>query len=151
MGRHEGNIRKEPEAKRVRALLSNLRLDLRTSGYDYQNSFQEHVQRLEDLGSIASESMHVDWFIDHIDNPDYECVVEALKASPGVSLETRYSRVLCKAADVAKPKPRDQNALTPREMRIRLPDKPSPFQKSNDNVDLEERKQDNGICSTRCV
>ena len=43
MGRHEGNTQKEPDAKRVRALLSNLRLDLRTSGYDYQNFFQDHA------------------------------------------------------------------------------------------------------------
>ena len=103
------------------------------------------MQQLEDLGSIASESMHVDWFIDHINNLDYEYTVEALKAIPGVSLETCYSCILCKAADVAKPKPRDRNTLTPREMRIRLPDKPLPSQQSNDNVDLEKYKQDNGM------
>ena len=84
MNRYEGNARKELEAKRVRALLSNLHLDLRTSEYDYQNSFQEYVQRLEDLGSVASKSMHIDWFIDYINNLDYEYTVEALKAIPGV-------------------------------------------------------------------
>ena len=84
------------------------------------------MQRLEDLQSAVSESMHVDWFIDHIDNPDYDYVVDSLEGAPGVSLETCYLDVLCKAADVAKPKPKDQNALTPREMRIRLPEAPSP-------------------------
>ena len=76
------------------------------------------MQWLEDLGSIASESMYVNWFIDYIDNLDYEYTVEALKAIPGVSLETCYSCVLCKAADVAKPKLRDRNTLILREMKI---------------------------------
>ena len=37
--RYEGAIQREPEAKQVRAFLGNLRLDLRTSGYEYQNKF----------------------------------------------------------------------------------------------------------------
>ena len=114
MDRCEGSIQREPEAKKVRALLNNLRLDLRTSGYDHQTSFQEHVQRLEYLKIMASEYMHVDWLIDHVDNPDYDYAVESLKAAPGVSLETCYSRVLYKAEDVANSKLRDHDALTPR-------------------------------------
>ena len=103
------------------------------------------MQRLEDLGSIASELMHVDWFVDHVDNPDYECAIEALNATPGVSLETSYSRILCKVADVAKPEPRDQNALTQRELRIQLPDNPAPSPSSCDNINLDKCKQDNGM------
>ena len=86
MDKYEGIIQREPKAKRLRALLSNLSLDLRTSAYDYQNYFQEYVQRLEDLRSIASESMCADWFIDHIENPCYDYAVEMFKSSPGASL-----------------------------------------------------------------
>ena len=50
---HEGSIQREPEAKRTRAFLANLRLDLRTTGHECQNLFQECIQRLEDLGSTA--------------------------------------------------------------------------------------------------
>ena len=71
--------------------------------------------------------------------------MEALKSKPGASLETCYSRVLCEAADVAKTKPRDQNALAPREMKSRSLEKSSPHQSSNDEVCLEKRKQDNGM------
>ena len=53
-------------------------------------------------------------------------MVESLKATPGVDLETCYVRILCKAADVAKPKPKDQNTLTHREMRINLPQTSNP-------------------------
>ena len=42
-----------------------------------------------------------------MDNPDYEHVVEMLKATLGTSLETCYVRVSCKAAGVANPKPKD--------------------------------------------
>ena len=88
---------------------------------------QEHVQRLEDLGSIASESTYADWFIDHAENPDQEHVVEPLKAVPRVDLETCYVRVSCKAAHVEKPKLKDQKILTPREMKINLPQHPNLF------------------------
>ena len=45
--RHEGAIQREPEAKRVRAFLANLRLDLRTPGHECQNKFQEYVLSFE--------------------------------------------------------------------------------------------------------
>ena len=80
----------EPDAERVRALLHDLRLDLRISGYDCQNYFQEHVQRLEDPQSVASESVHADWFIDHIDDPDYDYAVDSLKGTSCVSFENCY-------------------------------------------------------------
>ena len=73
--RREGSIQQDPEAKRVRASSNNVRLDLRISGYDYQNSFQEHVQRLEDLQRMASEPVHVDWFECYVVNPDHEHAV----------------------------------------------------------------------------
>ena len=60
-------------------------------------------------------------------------------------METCYSRVLYKAANVAKPKPRDQNALTQREMRIRLPEIPSPHQSSIDDIDLLKHKKEIGV------
>ena len=41
MGRYEGSIQRELE-KKGRDLLGNARLDLRASGYGYQNYFQEH-------------------------------------------------------------------------------------------------------------
>ena len=88
--RYEEAIQQEPEAKWVRAFLANLWLDLRTSGYKYQNKFQEYVQRLEGLGSIASKSTCVDWFIDYIQHPDYNYVVESLKGTTGVDLNTCY-------------------------------------------------------------
>ena len=96
--------------------------------------------------------MYVDWFIDHILNPDYDYVVESLKGTLGVSLYSCYMKVLCKAADVARLKPKDQNTLTPREMRITLPQTssapslsasaPSP---SPEKLDLLKYKKDNGI------
>ena len=89
--------------------------------------------------------MHVDWFINHIDNPDYKYAVEVLKAIPGVLLKTCYSCILHKAEDIAKPKLKDQNTLTLRQMRIRLLDKTLTNQQSNDNIDLEVYKQENRI------
>ena len=53
--RCEGASQREPEAKRARAFLTNLRLYIRMTGYDHQNKFQEFVQRLEELGSEAYE------------------------------------------------------------------------------------------------
>ena len=70
MGRYEGSIRLELKTKRVRALLGNSRLDIRASSYDYHDYFQEHDQRLADLGSTVSESAHVDWFVDLFKKPD---------------------------------------------------------------------------------
>ena len=84
--RCEGSTQREQEAKIARALLRLL--DIRTSGYDFQNYFQEHAQQLKDLQSIKSESMHVDWFIDHIENLDYDCAVEDLKASFASTLQS---------------------------------------------------------------
>ena len=51
--------------------------------------------------------------------------------------------MLCEAANAAKPKPRDENALAPRKMRIRLLEKHVPHQSSNDEVDLEKHEQGN--------
>ena len=93
--------------------------------------------------------MHVHWFVDNVDIPDYDYAVDSLKGTPGVSLETFYLKVLCEDADVAKPKQKDQNALTPREIRIRLPEapSPSPHQLSNENIDTLKHKKESGtIC-----
>ena len=110
----EEAMQREPEAKRTLAFLANLSLDIRTTGYEHQNKFQEFVQRLEELGSVSSESTYLCWYIDHIDTPDYDYAVESLKATLGADLETCYMRVSYKALDVAKSKPTDQNTLMPR-------------------------------------
>ena len=87
--------------------------------------------------------MHADWFIDHIDNPYCDHALEMLKSAPGASLENCYMKTSCKSADVAKLKPKDQNALTPREMRVELPKEalPSPQQLSHNKLDLLKCKK----------
>ena len=63
--RFEGSMQRETEAKIALVFLSNLTLEIRTTGYEHQNNIQEFVQRLEELCSEASESTRTDWFIDH--------------------------------------------------------------------------------------
>ena len=46
---HGGVFYREPEEKRVRALMNNLRLDTRMNGTDHRNYWWDHVQRLKDL------------------------------------------------------------------------------------------------------
>ena len=50
--------------------------------------------------------------------------------------------ILCKAVDVAKPKPKDQNTLTPREMRINLPQTPNP---PPGKIDFFKHKKESGV------
>ena len=66
------------------------------------------------------ESTHVDSLIEHKGNTDYEHVAEMLKAIQRPSLETCCARDSRKVAYAAKPKPKDQIAIAPREMRITL-------------------------------
>ena len=49
---------------------------------------QKHDQRLEESGSIASESTCVDWVIYHVENPECDHVVESSKYAPGTHLDT---------------------------------------------------------------
>ena len=55
MDSYESIVQREPEAKRARASLINLRLGTHDSEYHYKKYSQEHVQMLEELSSAASE------------------------------------------------------------------------------------------------
>ena len=107
LDRCEGRIQSEPEAKRARALLRNLRLDLRAPAQYFHNLFQEHVERLDCLRISASESMRACCFIDHVETPDCDHAVEMLKSAPDESLETCCMKVSRKVAEMTKPKPND--------------------------------------------
>ena len=67
---------------------------------------------------MSSELTYADWFVEHTGNPDYKHIIENLKDTLEINLETYYMRVSYKVSVVTKPKPKDQIMLTPREMRI---------------------------------
>ena len=54
MGRNEGSAKREPDSKKVRSLLINLRLYIRMSWCHYQNYSHGCTRRLEDVGSVES-------------------------------------------------------------------------------------------------
>ena len=122
-------------------MLANLRLGIRNTGYQYQNSFQDCAQQLEDLNCASPEATRAGDFIEQIEHADYDHVVESLKTTADLTLEDCYCKVMSKATGIAKPKPRDNATLAPRSMGIKLP--PPPVQ-ATEAIDAELCKKEDG-------
>ena len=98
----EGMVRREPEAKRVRASLNTLRLGDRANFHEHGNSFRGHIKRLAGLRSVSSESTCVDVLFNQTTNPDHDHVVETLKGTENSTLTKCCFQAINKAADLEK-------------------------------------------------
>ena len=90
-----------------------------TDGIKYRNSWKDYVQCLKELNCSSSESQYVDEFINQINHPDYDYVVETLKAISNCTLAKCFHHVNVKAQDLDKPKPGIINqSIIPRNLQM---------------------------------
>ena len=83
-------------------------------------------------------------FVDQIDNPEYDHIVETLKTTHHYTLAYCFQMVNTKAQDLDKPKLSDRNTLTPRKVHIQVPEVPTV---NSNNIDLKAYIRSDGHIS----